>query len=88
VLAGRTLSDLVRSAVTLTLMVAAGFGIGFRPQTGLGGLLGALAVARLFGYAWSWRWRCGGCCRRRGPSPDTSPRLVWAAVRAYRRTLS
>ena len=54
VLAGRTLSDLLRSAVTLTLMLAVGYGIGFRPQTGLGGLLGALAVGLLFGYAWSW----------------------------------
>jgi ABC transporter DrrB family efflux protein len=54
VLAGRTLSDLLRSAVTLTLMLAVGVGIGFRPQTSLGGLLGALAVGLLFGYAWSW----------------------------------
>jgi ABC transporter DrrB family efflux protein len=54
VLAGRTLSDLVRSALTLTLMVAVGFAIGFRPQTSMGGLLGALAVGLAFGYAWSW----------------------------------
>jgi ABC transporter DrrB family efflux protein len=54
VLAGRTLSDLVRSAVTLTLLLAVGYGIGFRPQTGPLGLLGALAVGLLFGYAWSW----------------------------------
>jgi len=54
VLTGRTLSDLVRSAVTLTLMVAVGYGIGFRPQTSVGGLFGALAVGLLFGYAWSW----------------------------------
>jgi ABC transporter DrrB family efflux protein len=54
VLAGRTLSDLVRSALTLTLMVAVGLAIGFRPQTGFLGLLGALAVGLLFGYAWSW----------------------------------
>jgi hypothetical protein len=32
VLAGRTLSDLVRSAVTLTLMLGVGYGIGFRPR--------------------------------------------------------
>jgi ABC transporter DrrB family efflux protein len=54
VLAGRTLSDLVRSALTLTLMVAVGYGIGFRPQTSIGSLLGALVVGLLFGYAWSW----------------------------------
>jgi ABC transporter DrrB family efflux protein len=54
VLAGRTLSDLVRLALTLTLMLAVGYGIGFRPQTGLPGLLGAAAVGLLFGYAWSW----------------------------------
>jgi ABC transporter DrrB family efflux protein len=54
VLAGRTLSDLARSAVTLTLMLAVGYGIGFRPQAGIGGLLAALAVGLLFGYACSW----------------------------------
>jgi ABC transporter DrrB family efflux protein len=54
VLAGRTLSDLARSALTLTLMLTVGFAIGFRPQTGLGGVLAALAVGLLFGYAWSW----------------------------------
>jgi ABC transporter DrrB family efflux protein len=54
VLAGRTLSDLVRSAVTLTMMLAVGLVIGFRPQTGFGGLLGALVVGLAFGYAWSW----------------------------------
>jgi len=54
VLAGRTLSDLVRSAGTMALLLAVGFAIGFRPQTSLPGLLGAVAVGLLFGYAWSW----------------------------------
>src|SRR5215211_7312227 len=48
VLAGRTLSDLVRLALTLTLMAGVGYGIGFRWQAGMGGLLGALAVGLLF----------------------------------------
>jgi ABC-type multidrug transport system permease subunit len=46
--------DLASLALTLTLMVGVGYGIGFRPQTGLNGLLGALAVGLGFGYAWSW----------------------------------
>jgi ABC transporter DrrB family efflux protein len=54
VLAGRTLSDLVRLALTLTLLLAVGYGIGFRPQTSALGLVGALAVGLAFGYAWSW----------------------------------
>jgi ABC-2 type transport system permease protein/oleandomycin transport system permease protein len=54
VLAGRTLSDLFRSALTLTLMVAVGFAIGFRWQTGLLGLLAGIGVALTFGYALSW----------------------------------
>ncbi len=54
VLAGRTFSDLIRSAFILALLVAVGVVIGFRPQTGLAGLLGALAVALTFGHAWSW----------------------------------
>jgi ABC transporter DrrB family efflux protein len=54
VLAGRALADLVGSARTLTLMLAVGYAIGFRWQTSLAGLLGGVAVALLFGYAWSW----------------------------------
>jgi len=54
VLAGRTLSDLVRSAVTLTLMLAVGLAIGFRWQTSPLGVLAGLAVVLAFGYAWSW----------------------------------
>jgi len=54
VLAGRTLSDLVRSALTLTLMAVVGFAIGFRWQTDLVGMLAGIGVALAFGYAWSW----------------------------------
>jgi ABC-2 type transport system permease protein/oleandomycin transport system permease protein len=54
VLVGRTLSDLVRSAGTLTLMVAVGMLIGFRWQTSLGGVVAAIGVGLAFGYALSW----------------------------------
>ena len=54
VLAGRTVSDLCRSALTLTLMAAVGFALGFRWQTTLFGVLGGIGIALAFGYAWSW----------------------------------
>jgi ABC transporter DrrB family efflux protein len=54
VLAGRTFSDLARSAATLLLMLAVGVAIGFRWQTNLLGLIAGLAVALAFGYALSW----------------------------------
>ena len=54
VLAGRTLSDLVRSAFILSLQLAVGILLGFRWQNGLAGLLAAMAVALAFGYACSW----------------------------------
>jgi ABC transporter DrrB family efflux protein len=76
VLVGRTLSDLVRSAVTLTLMLAVGFGIGFRPQTGFGGLLGALAVGLLVGYAWSWVMALVGLLVRTAEAVQAATYLV------------
>jgi ABC transporter DrrB family efflux protein len=76
VLAGRTLSDLARSAVTLTLMLAVGYGIGFRPQTSLGGLLGALAVGLLFGYAWSWVMALVGLAVRSAEAVQAATYLV------------
>jgi ABC transporter DrrB family efflux protein len=76
VLAGRTLSDLVRLALTLTLMLAVGYGIGFRPQTGLGGLLGALVVGLLFGYAWSWVMALVGLLVRTAEAVQAATYLV------------
>jgi ABC transporter DrrB family efflux protein len=54
VLAGRTISDLFRTALMLTLLLAVGFVIGFRPQSSFINVLGGLAVALAFAYAWSW----------------------------------
>lgn len=54
VLAGRTLSDLVRSAATITLMLGVGIAIGFRWQTDVAGLVAGMGVAIVFGYGMSW----------------------------------
>jgi ABC transporter DrrB family efflux protein len=54
VLAGRTLSDLIRSSFILGLQLAVGVALGFRWHNGSGGLLAAIGVALAFGYACSW----------------------------------
>jgi len=48
------LSDLVRSTFILSLQLAVGILLGLRWQSGLTGLLAAVAVALAFGYACSW----------------------------------
>ena len=54
VLAGRTLSDLIRNGFVIGLMVVMGFLMGFRYQTNLIAFMGGLAVAMVFSYALSW----------------------------------
>jgi ABC transporter DrrB family efflux protein len=54
VLAGRTISDVIRSAIILVVIVGIGALVGFRWQTSILGILGALAVGLAFGFAWSW----------------------------------
>jgi ABC transporter DrrB family efflux protein len=54
VLAGRTLSDLVRNAFVITLMISVGFLIGFRWQTSFFGMTAGMLVAGFFSYSLSW----------------------------------
>lgn len=54
VLAGRTLSDTVRNLFVVGLMTTVGTLIGFQFQAGLGPALGALGLAVLLGFAFSW----------------------------------
>jgi ABC transporter DrrB family efflux protein len=54
VLAGRTLSDLVRSIFILSLQLVVGIMLGFRWHNGITGMLAAISVALAFGYACSW----------------------------------
>jgi ABC-2 type transport system permease protein/oleandomycin transport system permease protein len=54
VLAGRTVADSVRNLLVIAIMVAVGFLVGFRAHRGVLGLLAAVAVMLLFGFAMSW----------------------------------
>ncbi|WP_144127942.1 ABC transporter permease [Catellatospora sichuanensis] len=53
-LTGRTLADLIRNTAILGLQLAVGITLGFRWHNGLTGLLSALGVALIFGFACSW----------------------------------
>lgn len=54
VLAGRTLADLARNGFVIGLTLALGYLLGFRPQTSLASLAGAVLVTMTFAFAWSW----------------------------------
>jgi ABC transporter DrrB family efflux protein len=54
VLAGRTVSDVIRNGFVITLMMAVGILIGFRYQTSLAGLIAGMALAMVFSFAFSW----------------------------------
>jgi ABC transporter DrrB family efflux protein len=54
VFAGRTLTDLLRNAVSMAIMVAAGFLMGYRLEASPWWGLAAFALALLFSYGWNW----------------------------------
>jgi ABC transporter DrrB family efflux protein len=54
VLAGRTIADVIRNGIIITLMLTVGFLIGFRWQTNIFGMIGGMAIAALFSFSFSW----------------------------------
>lgn len=54
VLVGRTLSDLARNVVSVLLMLAVGFLVGFRPTGTAAELLAAIGLVLAFAYVFSW----------------------------------
>src|SRR5215471_17265974 len=51
VLGGRTVADLARNLLVVAVMIGVGFAAGFRAPNGAGGLVAALGLVVLFGYA-------------------------------------
>jgi ABC-2 type transport system permease protein len=54
VLAGRTLSDVVTNALSLTILLVTGVIIGFSFHTSLPDAIAGIGLLLLFGYAFSW----------------------------------
>lgn len=54
VLTGRTLTDLLRAMLAVSIMWIVGLLVGFRPEGGIAGAAGAIGLMLLFGFALSW----------------------------------
>ncbi|MCM3611579.1 ABC transporter permease [Planococcus sp. MERTA32b] len=59
-LIGSLLVDVVRYSMASVIMITLGFALGFRPEGGLMGVMGAIALILVFSFSLSWIWTvCG-----------------------------
>ena len=59
-LIGSLLVDVIRYSMASVIMITLGFALGFRPEGGLMGVLGAIALILVFSFSLSWIWTvCG-----------------------------
>ncbi|MFD8421889.1 ABC transporter permease [Streptomyces sp. NPDC059466] len=76
VLTGRTLADLVQTALTLFVLAVVALLVGWRTHTSLGEVLGAFGLLLLTGYAFTWIGALIGLSVRT-PEAATSGGLIW-----------
>ncbi|GAA0580162.1 ABC transporter permease [Streptomyces crystallinus] len=76
VLTGRTLADLVQTALTVVVLAVVGLLVGWRVHHGIPKALGAFALLLLLGYAFSWIGALIGLSVRT-PEAATSGGLIW-----------
>lgn len=76
VLIGRTVADAMRNLFVVCLMLAVGVLVGFRPHGGGAGLVGAVALILLFGFAFSWISALIGIAIR-NPEAVQSAGFIW-----------
>ncbi|MFD3519603.1 ABC transporter permease [Streptomyces sp. NPDC058653] len=76
VLTGRTLADLVQTALTLVVLAAVALIIGWRTHENIGSVLGGFALLLFLGYAFSWIGALIGLIVRT-PEAATSGGLIW-----------
>ena len=69
VLAGRTLADLCRSVLSLTIMIGLGLAVGFRFHGSVPAILAGLALILVFGYSFSWLYAAIGLATK---DPETA----------------
>ncbi|GAA0487714.1 MULTISPECIES: ABC transporter permease [Streptomyces] len=76
VLTGRTLADLVQTALTLVVLAVVALIIGWRTHENLGKVLAGFGLLLLLGYAFSWIGALIGLSVRT-PEAATSGGLIW-----------
>ena len=76
VLTGRTLADMVQTALTLLVLAVVALLVGWRTHTSAGEVLGAFGLLLLTGYAFTWIGAVIGLSVRT-PEAATSGGLVW-----------
>ncbi|WP_171109946.1 ABC transporter permease [Streptomyces sp. Z423-1] len=76
VLTGRTLADLMQTALTLLVLAIVALLVGWRTHTSVGEVLGAFGLLLLMGYAFTWIGALIGLSVRT-PEAATSGGLVW-----------
>jgi ABC-2 type transport system permease protein len=69
VLAGRTISDVLTQVIGVAVVIGVGLATGWRLHTGPADFIGALALALLMGYAFTWVGACLGMFLR---SPEAA----------------
>jgi ABC-2 type transport system permease protein len=76
VLTGRTIADLVQTALTLVVLAAVALIIGWRTHESFGKVLAGFGLLLLLGYAFSWIGALIGLSVRT-PEAATSGGLIW-----------
>ncbi|MFF9041413.1 ABC transporter permease [Streptomyces sp. NPDC014892] len=76
VLTGRTLADLVQTALTLAVLAVVALLVGWRTHTNVGEVLAAFGLLLLLGYAFTWVGALIGLSART-PEAATSGGLIW-----------
>ncbi len=77
VLAGRTVSDLIRNVVVLLIITGVGFLVGFRPHGGLGPYIEASLLMLYFAYALSWGFAYVGLA---APNSETAQAMTFPVI--------
>lgn len=75
-LVGRTLSDLLRNAIGVVLMLAVGYLVGFRPNQSVERVILGIGLVLAFGYVFSWIAATIGLLVR-DPETAQSAGFIW-----------